>query len=146
MYARQDFDPVFLFIYGKISIIVEVLQMSENNENLSMSDHELLMRLAKQQKTAMWHRRIIAYVEVLILILLVAMVLIVGPKLLTLTNDMAATLERINHLIDQTEPAVEGLSKLDYDGLNTSITSLTESVDQFSGFMNKLSGFGGLFR
>ncbi len=120
--------------------------MSENNENLSMSDHELLMRLAKQQKTAMWHRRIIAYVEVLILILLVAMVLIVGPKLLTLTNDMAATLERINHLIDQTEPAVEGLSKLDYDGLNTSITSLTESVDQFSGFMNKLSGFGGLFR
>ena len=120
--------------------------MSENKENMTMDDHEILMRLAKQQKTAALHRRIIAYVEVLILILLVAMGLIVGPKRLSLTNEMAATLERINHLIDQTEPAVEGLSKLDYDGLNTSITSLTQSVDKFAGFMDKFSGLGGLFR
>ena len=47
--------------------------MSENKENMTMDDHEILMRLAKQQKTAALHRRIIAYVEVLILILLVAM-------------------------------------------------------------------------
>ena len=122
--------------------------MSENKENMTMDDHEILMRLAKQQKTAALHRRIIAYVEVLILILLVAMVLIIGPKLLALTNEMAATLDRINRLIDQTEPAVQGLTQLDYDGLNSSITSLTQSVDKFAGFMDKLSNisFGGLFR
>jgi hypothetical protein len=66
----------------KSSILQEVLRMSETNLNeadqtLSMSDHEILMRLARQQKTAMLHRRIIAYVEVLILILLVAGILII---------------------------------------------------------------------
>lgn len=122
--------------------------LNETRQAISLDDHELLMRLARQQKTAMLHRRIIAYVEVLILILLVAGILIIGPRLIALSNSMADTLERINNLIDQTQPAVEGLSKLDYEGLNSSINSLTDSVDKFSRFMNNLSKFSGfsLFR
>ena len=107
--------------------------LNETRQAISLDDHELLMRLARQQKTAMLHRRIIAYVEVLILILLVAGILIIGPRLIALSNSMADTLERINNLIDQTQPAVEGLSKLDYEVLNSSINSLTDSVDKFSG-------------
>ena len=117
--------------------------LNEADQTLSMSDHEILMRLARQQKTAMLHRRIIAYVEVLILILLVAGILLIGPKLISLSNSMADTLERINHLIDETQPAVEGLSQLDYEGLNSSISSLTDSVEKLSGFMNNLSKFSG---
>lgn len=126
--------------------------MSENqtetrDQGISLSDHELLIRLARQQKTAMIHRRIIAYVEVLILALLVAGMLIVGPRLITLADNMANTLERINTLIDKSEPAVESLSQIDYESLGTSIDTLTESVDQFSGFLNSFSkiSLGGLF-
>lgn len=126
--------------------------MSENqtetrDQGISLSDHELLIRLARQQKTAMIHRRIIAYVEVLILALLVAGMLIVGPRLITLADNMGNTLERINTLIDKSEPAVESLSQIDYESLGTSIDTLTESVDQFSGFLNSFSkiSLGGLF-
>ena len=121
--------------------------MSENKQTqMSMDDHELLMHLAKSQKTAMWHRRIIAYVEVLILILLVAAMLIVGPRLIRLTDEMASTLERVNRLVDSAEPAIQGLSSIHYDELNQSLGALGESVDQFSSFVSKISSFGGLFR
>ena len=125
--------------------------MSENNidnngNTFSMDDHELLMKLARQQKSAMWLRRITAYVEVLILVLLVAGFMMIGPKLVTLISDLTATLEKANQLIDSAQPAVDNLSKLDYEALGTSIDTLTQSVEKFSGFMNNLSSFGGLFR
>ncbi|MBQ9328739.1 MAG: hypothetical protein IJ225_09425 [Solobacterium sp.] len=122
----------------------EVNQTGE--ETLSLSDHELLLRLAQQQKTAMWHRRIIAYVEVLILVLLIAVILVIGPKMIRLTSDMADTLERVNTLVDEAEPAIEGFSSLDYETLNESIGTLSESVNQFSEFMGRFSSFGSLFR
>ena len=125
--------------------------MAETNNQttdsqLSMGDHELLMRLAKAQKTAGVHRRIIAYVEVLILVLMVAAMLIIGPKLIKLTDEMANTLERINTLADKAEPAIDGMAQLDYETLNESINTLNQSVDDFSVFVSKLSSFGGLFR
>lgn len=125
--------------------------MSEQQEpvtrsQLSMDDHELLMRLLKSQKTAMLHRRIIAYVEVLMLVLMVAMILIIGPRLIQLMDQMAATLERINQLTDAAEPTLNNLSKLDFESLNTSISALSDAVDKFSQFTSKLSGLGGLFR
>ena len=64
-------------------------------------------------------------------------------EVLRMSETNLNTLERINHLIDETQPAVEGLSQLNYEGLNSSISSLTDSVEKLSGFMNNLSKFSG---
>lgn len=121
--------------------------MEENRQTqLSLDDHELLLKLADQQRTAMIHRRVTMYVEILILILIVAAILIIGPRLLSLTADLSSTLERVNGLLDTAQPAVDGMSGINYDALNSAITSFSESAEKFAAFTSKLSSIGGLFR
>ena len=122
--------------------------MEENKQQvrLSMDDHELLLKLASQQKTAVIQRRITMYIEILILVLIIAAILIIGPKLIGLMDELAATLNRVNTMLDRAQPAVDGFSKLDYESLNTSIATLQESVESFAAFTAKLSALGGIFR
>ncbi len=121
--------------------------MEDNKQTqLSIDDHELLLRLAGQQKAAAFQRRVTMFVEILILILILAAILIIGPKLITMTKDLTETLERVNALLDEAEPAVTGISGLDYEALNSAISSFSSSAEQFAAFTSKLSTFGGLFR
>lgn len=113
---------------------------------LSLDDHELLLKLASQQKTATLHRRITMYVEILILVLILAAILVIGPKLLTITTDLGNTLERVNNLLDTAEPAVNNMSNIEFDTLNKAIESIGTSAEQFAAFTSKLSSIGGLFR
>lgn len=121
--------------------------MEENRQTqLTLDDHELLLKLASQQRTAVIQRRVTMYVEILILILILAAILIIGPKLIAMTNDLSETLERVNTLLDTAEPAVTGVSGIDYDALNSAITTFSESAEKFAAFTSKLSALGGLFR
>jgi len=121
--------------------------MEDNKQTqLSLDDHELLLRLASQQKAAAFQRRITVYIEILILILILAAILIIGPKLITLTADLTETLERVNTLLDEAQPAVSGISELDYESLNSAISSFKTSAEQFAAFTAKLSTLGGIFR
>ena len=53
--------------------------MEDNKQTqLSLDDHELLLRLASQQKAAAFQRRITVYIEILILILILAAILIIN--------------------------------------------------------------------
>ena len=123
--------------------------MEDNKQTqLSLDDHELLLRLASQQKAAAFQRRITVYIEILILILILilAAILIIGPKLITLTADLTETLERVNTLLDEAGPAVKGVSELDYESLNSAISSFKTSAEQFAAFTAKLSTLGDIFR
>ena len=118
----------------------------DKQTGLSLDDHELLLRLAKQQRTAVIQRHITVFVEILILILILAAILIIGPKLIQLTADLTETLEKFNTLLDEAQPAVNGISGIDYESLNSSIASFSESAEKFAAFTSKLSALGGLFR
>ena len=113
---------------------------------LSIDDHELLLRLASQQKAAAFQRRITVFIEILILILILAAILIIGPKLIAMTAKLTETLEKVNTLLDDAQPAVTGMSELDYEALNSAISSFKNSAEQFAAFTSKLSTLGGIFR
>ncbi len=112
---------------------------------LSVEDRELLHQLAEHQKTGVAQRRITMYIEILILILMAAALLIIGPKVVSLINNMEVTLNNLNALIDDAEPAAKEISKIDYKALNDSITSFQKSAKDFSEFTSGLSSIGGLF-
>ena len=121
--------------------------MTEENSTESGSvreDIELLRRLSAENRKAVTHRRIIAYAELAILILLVVSFFLIVPRMMRLMTSMEETLTRINALMEQTEPVVNSFSDLDLDGLGQSINKLNEAVQQFTDFVNSFSGFSGL--
>ena len=121
--------------------------MNEENSTEIKSvreDIEILRRLSAENRKAMTHRRIIAYAELAILILLVIAFFLIVPRMMRLMTSMEETLEKINTLLAQSEPVVNSFSNLDLDGLSESINKLNTAVEQFTNFV---SGFNlsGLF-
>ncbi len=112
--------------------------------NTVREDIEILRRLSAENRKAMTHRRIIAYAELAILILLVIAFFLIVPRMMRLMTSMEETLEKINTLLAQSEPVVNSFSNLDLDGLSESINKLNTAVEQFTNFV---SGFNlsGLF-
>jgi len=107
-------------------------------------DIEILRSMAEENRKAVTHRRIIAYAELAILILLVVSFFLIVPRMLQLMSAMEETLDKINTLTAQSEPVINSFSQLDIDGLSESINKLNTAVEQFTTF---LSGFNisGLF-
>ncbi|MBR2762547.1 MAG: hypothetical protein IKD66_15420 [Solobacterium sp.] len=108
-------------------------------------DIQLLRRLSEENRKAVTHRRIIAYAELAILILLVIAFFLIVPRMLNLMTAMEETLVKINSVTEQAEPVVESFSKLDFEGLSDSINKLNAAADQLSNFVNSFSGITGLF-
>ncbi|MEE3487627.1 MAG: hypothetical protein VZT48_05945 [Bulleidia sp.] len=93
-----------------------------------LSDHELLVQLVlERKKTRRTVRFILIGVIVIAAVLFVSAVIIV-PKAASLLISTEDTVKNINALVNEAEPAVNGISRIDYDSLNRSVTELEGSV------------------
>lgn len=101
-----------------------------------MSDHELLSGIMKKSVLAERHRRIAMYAVLVMAAAVVIALLIVLPRVLSLINEAELTLNQANHLLARIQPAADSFSKIDFDGLRSSINTLQDTITELSRVMS----------
>lgn len=97
-------------------------------ERQEQSDHEILEELLKEKKkTGRLLKWILGCVAAMALAAVIAAVVIV-PRAADLLVDARTAVNSMDALIDSLEPAANGISEIDYNSLNRSISSLEEST------------------
>lgn len=102
--------------------------MSEKKALSEMSDHDLLVTIAQKNTAAEHHRRISAIALVTIAAVIVISAALILPRTLQLLNNINNDAVQAADLLERAAPAADGLSRVDFDGLNSAIADLQSAA------------------
>lgn len=100
--------------------------MSERN------NEELLEEFTRRMQKGDRHRKIIAYCEVIMLIMIAAIFIILVPKLLEVISAANECIARWNGMMDQLEPMIDDLNTLDIEGISQSMNELSNAINSLT--------------
>lgn len=97
--------------------------MPDNIE--TMTDHELLMELVKDQQRRERNEKTRRYISLAVLLVIAAVLLTFVPKVIRLYHDLNDTLRQINAVAEQVNGTLEGI---DTDALNDILEKLQKVI------------------
>lgn len=105
--------------------------MPDNIE--TMTDHELLMELVKDQQRRERNEKTRRYISLAVLLVVLALLLFCVPKVIRLYRDLYDALKQINAVAEKVNGTLEGI---DTDLLNDILEKLQRVISMINPFKN----------
>ena len=105
--------------------------MPENIE--TMSDHELLMELVREQQRRDKREKTRLYISLAVLLVIVVILAVWVPKIIALQRELNDTLQQINAVAEQVENTLDGI---DLEGLKNIMETLQKAIQKLSPFIH----------
>ena len=97
--------------------------MPDNIE--TMSDHELLMELVREQQRRDKREKTRLYISLAVLLVIVVILAVWVPKIIALQRELNDTLQQINAVAEQVENTLDGI---DLEGLKNILEKLQSVI------------------
>ena len=97
--------------------------MPDNIE--TMSDHELLMELVREQQRRDKREKTRLYISLAVLLVIVVILAVWVPKIIALQHELNDTLQQINAVAEQVENTLDGI---DLEGLKNILEKLQSVI------------------
>ncbi|MBQ1355502.1 MAG: hypothetical protein IIY72_03415, partial [Solobacterium sp.] len=97
--------------------------MPDNIE--TMSDHELLMELVREQQRRDKREKTRLYISLAVLLVIVVILAVWVPKIIALQRELNDTLQQINAVAEQVENTLDGI---DLEGLKNIMETLQKAI------------------
>ena len=97
--------------------------MPDNIE--TMSDHELLMELVREQQRRDKREKTRLYISLAVLLVIVVILAVWVPKIIALQRELNDTLQQINAIAEQVENTLDGI---DLEGLKNILEKLQSVI------------------
>ena len=105
--------------------------MPDNIE--TMSDHELLMELVREQHRRDKREKTRLYISLAVLLVIVVILAVWVPKIIALQRELNDTLQQINAVAEQVENTLDGI---DLEGLKNIMETLQKAIQKLSPFIH----------
>ncbi|MBQ1318409.1 MAG: hypothetical protein IIY53_00435 [Solobacterium sp.] len=105
--------------------------MPDNIE--TMSDHELLMELVREQQRRDKREKTRLYISLAVLLVIVVILAVWVPKIIALQRELNDTLQQINAVAEQVENTLDGI---DLEGLKNIMETLQKAIQKLSPFIH----------
>ncbi len=99
----------------------------------TMSDHELLMELVREQQRRNKREKTRLYISLAVLLVIVVILAVWVPKIITLQRELNDTLQQINAVAEQVENTLDGI---DLEGLKNIMETLQKAIQKLSPFIH----------